>query len=187
MKILSVFPLIILKNKELTMINRFLKEMNLCIEQVESAPTKIHGLCILLNFSSNWLDGGEIKRVMFKISKSSKSKALHNILAQLNKTVERAGERGAFNRAQKGEELTLDKMYLGEVFGIWDKQASFWIDNRERFENQDSGVPPKPESGRKFISVWYCINDHQAGGFIDNHLQNLKKQAPRLQAALRAA
>jgi hypothetical protein len=77
------------------------------------------------------------------------------------------------NRTKKGEIVTNENVFLGDVFGIWTMSTKYWLENQKRFETEDSGVTPKQGCGREYISVWYVINDHQAGGFIKSHTEGI--------------
>lgn len=85
-----------------------------------------------------------------------------------------------WNRTKPGEIVTPANVYLGDVFGIWTHSAEFWLQNQSRFENEKSGATPTPESGLEYVSVWYCINDYQAGAFVRKNVEGILKGTSEL-------
>ncbi len=169
-------------------LRNFAKEAETLFVDVASAKNHIYAIWYLFKFTSKWQDINMIPEAITYFKTKKDIKKYENILKLLNlmsNTLNNAGrcEHG-YNRTKKGEEVTLDKIYLGDVFGIWTNKASFWLAREEEMKNQGSGAIPTEASGLEFISVWYCINNYQCESFVKGHMDNLMIQVPKLQIEL---
>jgi hypothetical protein len=154
------------------------------MEEIQKMPNKVQAIIRLFQVISPLQDTGGFNQTYSKLQEKNYGQLDKAITAleSLQKHFKNAG-RGAMNRTEVGEEVTAAKVFLGDVFGIWTHPASFWLQNQERFENEDSGVTPKPDCGREYIPVWYCINDYQAGGFVKSHVEGILNQIGILKQA----
>jgi hypothetical protein len=156
------------------------------MEEISKMENKVKAIIRLFQVISPLQDNGGFSQTIFKLQGKNYGQLdqIISALEVLQKHFKNAGrDRFGINRTQTGEEVTAAKVFLGDVFGIWTKPATFWLENQKRFETEDSGVSPKPESGREYISVWYCINDYQAGGFVQSHTKGILEQISFLKAA----
>lgn len=156
-------------------IDSLIKEM----ERIKKMPNKVEAIIELFKVISPLQDAGGFSQTIFKLQEKNYGQLDETITAleSLQKHIVNAGRSEyGMNRTKPGEAVTAANVYLGDVFGIWTKPATYWLENQQRFENDDSGVSPKPESGRKFISTWYCINDYQAGEFVQSHVNGIIEQ-----------
>lgn len=78
------------------------------------------------------------------------------------------------NRTKSGEEVTSAKVFLGDVFGIWTKPSSYWLENQEKCKNDKHYEASKDQNNP--VSIWYLINDYQAGGFVKSHTDGILEQ-----------
>lgn len=84
------------------------------------------------------------------------------------------------NRTVKGEEITPEKVFLGDVFGLWTKPAAHWLAEKPRLEK--TFRPDISKNPGKPVSNWYIINDYQCGGFVRSHTDGIMKQIAILKA-----
>lgn len=78
------------------------------------------------------------------------------------------------NRTKAGEEVTSAKVFLGDVFGIWTKPASYWLANQEECKKMLRHDVSKDRNNP--VSTWYLINEYQAGGFVKSHTDGILEQ-----------
>lgn len=154
----------------------FLKKEMLEISKMNN---KVEAIIRLFKVISPIQDKGGFSQTIFTLQEKNYGQLDQTIsaLEVLQKHFKNAGrEPYGLNRTKQGEEVTSAKVFLGDVFGIWTKSASFWLENQKRFETEDSGATPKDGCGREYISVWYCINDYQAGSFVKSHAEGILEQ-----------
>ncbi len=171
--------------KTLSLILPTLNELESGMKSIQNMPNKVLAIIKLFQIISPIQDAGGFKKTI-KILQRKNYGQLNTKLAalkSLEKHFRNAGRKEAgFNCTKPGEEVNASNVILGDVFGIWSHPASFWLENQKRFEVEDSGVAPKPESGRDYIPVWYCINDYQCGGFVKSHTEGILSQIKILKA-----
>lgn len=156
-------------------LNFLQKEM----EEISKMDNKVEAIIRLFRVISPFQDKGGFSQAISKLQEKNYGQLdqIISTLEILQKHFKNAGrEPCGLNRTKQGEEITSAKIFLGDVFGVWTKPASFWLENQKRFETEDSGVTPKAGSGREYISVWYCINDYQAGSFVKSHTEGILEQ-----------
>ena len=162
-----------MKNKSL---QPFKKKIVSQIQEIETNQNKVQALInyySLLEFiENNQLGKAYLKKLesrnFFGFNKK-KIKILKSFL-----TNESRDEFG-YNRSKPGKSVSAHDIYLGDVYGIWTKTASYFISNKEKFMNEDSGVPNLGDSNLEFISVWYIING-QAEGLLECYLIYFNKK-----------
>lgn len=183
-KILSV---VANPKKDIDRISSEIAELKKQMEIIKQMPNKVEAIIKLFSVVSLLQDNGGFSQTIYKLQKKNYGQLDTTIeaLITLQKHFEKAGRnKNGMNRTDVGETVIAAKVYLGDVFGIWTKPASYWLENKERFEKEDSGANPKEGCGRNFISVWYCINDHQAGSFVRSHVERILKQIAQLKMAI---
>lgn len=158
-----------------TDLNSLQKEM----QEISKMDNKVEAIIRLFKVISPLHDKGGFSQTICKLQKKNYGQLdqIISALEVLQKHFENAGrDEYGINRTKAGEEVTSAKVFLGNVFGLWTYPASFWLENQKVFETEDSGTTPKPGCGREYISVWYCINDYQAGEFVKSHTEGILKQ-----------
>ena len=78
------------------------------------------------------------------------------------------------NRTVKGEEVTAEKVFLGNVYGLWTCTAAYWLKERPRLEK--SLRHDLVRNSEEVISDWYLINDYQCGNFLRMHVEGILEQ-----------
>jgi len=154
------------------------------MERIKAMPNKVEAIIELFRIISPLQDAGGFSQTVFKLQEKNYGQIDDTLkaLESLQKHINNAGrDEYGMNRTQKGEAITAAKIFLGDVFGIWTHPASYWLQNQARFEKEDSGVAVAPHSNQEYISVWYCINDYQAAGFVKSHVTGILEQIGILQ------
>lgn len=146
------------------------------LETIQQMPNKVEAIIKLFQVISPLHDTGGFSQTEFKLREKNYGQLDQAIMALevIQKYIHNTGRcEDGWNRTKPGEEVTAAKVFLGDVFGIWTRPASYWLSKQSELEKTDSNVTPKPNCGYKYISVWYCINDYQAGTFVDKHVAGL--------------
>ncbi len=161
-------------------------KLKMDMERIQGMPNKVEAIIELFRVISPLQDKGGFKQTIFKLQEKNYGQIDQAIAAleTLQIHFRNAGrDECGLNRTKPGEQVTAAKVYLGDVFGVWTKPASFWLENQARFETEPSGATPSAKSGREYISIWYCINDYQAGGFVRSHVNGILEQIGILKRA----
>lgn len=156
-------------------LNFLQKEM----EEISKMDNKVEAIIRLFKVISPFQDKGGFSQTISKLQEKNYGQLdqIISALGVLQLHFKNAGrDEYGINRTKAGEEVTSAKVFLGDVFGIWTKSASYWLENQKRFETEDSEATPKAGCGREYISVWYCINDYQAGSFVKSHTEGILEQ-----------
>lgn len=156
------------------------------MERIQLIPNKVEAIIELFRVISPLQDKGGFSQTIFKLQEKNYGQISTAIdaLETLQKHFQNAGRCDyGMNRTKKDEAITAANVWLGDVFGIWTKSADFWLKNQKRFESEDSGVTPSTTCKSDYVSVWYCINDYQAGSFVRSHIVGILTQIGILQKA----
>lgn len=87
-----------------------------------------------------------------------------------------------WNRTEEGEKVTADKVFLGNIWGLWTKPVSFWKDLKDE---------PKGGWGHSG-EVWKTLNAYdvvcqQAADFMNSHITGISATIAQLEADLDTA
>ncbi len=154
--------------------------------EISKMDNKVEAIIRLFKVISPIQDNGGFSQTICELQKKNFGQLdqIISALEVLQIHFRRAGRyEYGMNRTKPGEEVTPEKVFLGNVFGFLTKPASYWLENQKRFEAEDSRVTPKAGCGLKYISVWYCINDYQAGGFVKSHTEGILNEIAVLKKA----
>ena len=169
-----LFSLLGHQQKEISQLKKAISSLQKDVENLENQPNKVEALIKLFQIISPIYDEGGFSALIIKLDKVNygqftKTIELINIL---QKHIENAGrDPYGMNRTKKGERVTSENVYLGDVFGIWTKKASFWLEKKEELTKElrpDISANPKNP-----VTTWYCINDYCAGGFLKSHTKGM--------------
>jgi hypothetical protein len=160
-----------------------IQELEKEIQSIERMENKVEAIVRLFQVISPIQDAGGFSQEIFELRKRDNGKFCQEIeaLAVMQKHFSNAG-RSEFgiNRTKKGEEVNADKVYLGDIFGIWTKTADYWLAKKEELKKDlRPDVSVNPENP---ISTWYLINDHQCGSFVKSHTDGILEQIAILKA-----
>jgi len=147
------------------------------LEKINYMPNKVEAIVRLFQVISPIQDTGGFASLISKLQKKNYGQLDQVIeaLETLQKHFTNAGRSiYGFNRTKEGEAVTAEKVYLGNVHGVWTKPASYWLEKQEEFKKdirEDlSRDPEKP------ITTWYCIHDYQAANFVKSHVDGILMQ-----------
>lgn len=137
------------------------------LRDISEMTNKVAAMVQLFRLVSPMQDENELTGLIKKLENKNYGqlneviKALETI--QLH--IQRAGrDEFGMNRTKKGEVVNSKNVFLGGVYGLNTKPASFWLENREKLEKELYTGSDK--------SVWYFINQH-ASDFVDSHVNGL--------------
>lgn len=145
--------------------------------EISKMDNKVEAIVRLFKIISPIQDRGGFSQTICKLQEKNYGQLdqIISALQVLQNHFKNAGrELYGFNRTKKGEEVTPAKVFLGDVFGIWTKSASYWLANQEeckkRLRPDVSTDPNNP------VSTWYLINEYQAGSFVKSHTSGISEQ-----------
>lgn len=155
------------------------------IEKIEAMDNKVEAITKLFQVISPIQDAGGFSQEIFELQKHNRNKKLDvqiEALRILQTHFHRAGRSEyGINRTTKGEEVTTEKVFLGNVFGLWTKTAAYWLSKKpeleQTFRYDVSKDPERPASN------WYLINNYQCGTFVKSHTEGILEQIKILKAA----
>jgi hypothetical protein len=161
-----------------------LRELEEKIKNIDAMDNKVEAIVQLFQVISPIQDAGGFSQQIFEMKKRNRNGKLNQkieALEVLQLHVRNAGRSEyGINRTAEGEEVTADKVYLGNIFGLWTKSAAYWLQEREKLESNFR--PDVSKDPQHPVSTWYLINDHQAGGFVKSHTEGILEQISILKA-----
>lgn len=161
-----------------------LNELEEKLKEVDAMDNKVEGIVKLFKLISPIQDAGgyrqEIERLQKRNRKGRFDKEIE-ALQILQRHFHNAGRSEyGLNRTTNGEEVTAEKVFLGNVFGLWTKTAAYWMSEKEKLE-QDFR-PDVSKDPNNPVTSWWMINDYQCGGFIKSHTDGIIEQIAVLKA-----
>lgn len=155
-----------------------LLQLEVELELIAMAENKIEAVVKLFKIISPIQDEGAFSREISKLKKIDRKGKKGSMIAALEviqKHCKNAGRcEGGMNRTMFGEEVNAEKVYLGDIFGIWTKSAAYWLEKKE--ELKKNLCPDASKDPKKPLSTWYLINDYQCGSFIKSHANGILEQ-----------
>lgn len=171
--ILSLFK----KTDELESIKNELSHLRTKLENIDRMENKIDALIHLFQTVSFLQDKNTLKETILELKIKNSNGSFNKKIAALRAIVKHITNAGrdiyGMNRTKVGETVTAEKVFLGDIFGLWTKPAHYWLTSQEKLENEKMLVPEIDT--QKPVSIWYIINDYQAGTFVQSHTQGLLK------------
>lgn len=160
-----------------------LSKLEKAIIEVANTSNKVEAIVKLFQVISPLHDENPFTDITLKLGKKKEKYAKQlEALAILQLHFTRAGRSPyGINRTEKGETVTSEKIYLGNVFGLWTKTASYWLNERPNLEK--AFRPDVSKNPNNPLSNWDLINDYQCGNFIKSHVDGILEQIAVLKAA----
>lgn len=158
-------------------LNFLQKEM----EEISKMDNKVEAIIRLFKVISPFQDKGGFSQTISKLQEKNYGQLdqIISALGMLQLHFKNAGrDEYGINRTKTGEEVTSAKVFLGDVFGVWTKSASYWLTNQE--ECKKMLRPDVSKDPNNPVSTWYLINDYQAGPFVKSHTDGILKQISAL-------
>lgn len=124
------------------------------LQKLETMPNKIEAIVKLFQIVSPMNDSNNFNDLLKSLEKrnygqlTKKIVAFKSLLSHLNKT-----DRDSFgmNRTLRGQAVANENIFLGNVYGVWMKPASYWLEESKR-----------PSEALKIIH-------NQAKNFVESH------------------
>lgn len=150
-----------MKNKAL---DSFIEKITTEVQKIENTSNKVQALVSyyqLLEFIEN---ADHLGKAYLERLEKRNFLGLNKKKIQIIKRFFKNDTRDMYgvNRSKSGHMITANDVYLGDIYGIWTKTASFWLSNKSKFEEDIL------ESVSK--SVWSVINE-QADEILKKHIQ----------------
>lgn len=149
------------------------KEMN----GIEKMNNKVEAIVHLFKVISPIQDKGGFSQTITKLKKKNYGQLTPVISALdiLQSHFKNAGRNiYGFNRTKVGEEVCPEKVFLGNIFEILTKPASYWLENQKELEK--TFRPDVSKDKKNPVSTWYLINNYQAEEFVKSHTDGILKQ-----------
>ena len=170
------------KQKVTTLLPELLKFRNELLETVNMQP--LDGIVRFFNATSIWHDREEeLGQIVVALQEVNygQYEVIINQLTLLCQNVRNAGRDSyGWNRANKGESVTDDKVFLGNIFGLWTFPVSEW----KKSKNEMKGTFAYP--GMKHLNAYDVVSD-QAWQFMRSHVQPMCDCIEWLNRELRSA
>lgn len=173
-----MFGIMLKKNQEKTSakeVHEFVKEykeeglLNFRANLVKCKDTEhpLYGLLYFFSAVAPLFDERETRRKVleeFKVRNTGNYPRLQypilEVIEELEVHIENAGRAPhGWNRTTKGELITLDDVFLGDINGIWTKPLSYWLKYESAHNEQDLAT--------------YRTIKNQAKGFMDSHIPKM--------------
>lgn len=153
------------------------------MREIDAMENKVEAIVKLFQIISPIQDAGGFRWEIFYLKKRNRNGKLNSqieALEVLQAHFHNAGRSEyGINRTAKGEDVTTEKVFLGNVFGLWTKTAAYWLSEKSRLEKT---FRPDVSGREKPVSNWYLINDYQCGGFVKSHTDGILEQIKVLKA-----
>lgn len=164
---------------ELQKIDNSLNFLQKEMVEISEMENKVEAMVRLFKVISPIEDNGGFSQTIQKLQKkdyrmSKKLDQRISALKTLNSYFINTRNVYGFNRTKPGEEISAEKVFLGDIFGIWTLNASYWLKNQE--ECKKTFRPDVSKNPEKPVSTWYLINDYQAGPFVKEKTEGILKQ-----------
>lgn len=148
------------------------------MKKIDAMHNKVEAIVRLFQVISPIQDAGGFSQEIFDLKKHNRNGKLNvqiEALVILQTHFHNAGRSEyGINRTAKGEEITTEKVFLGNVFGLWTKTAAYWLSEKSKLEK--TFCPDVSKDPEKPASNWYLINDYQCGGFVKSHTDGILEQ-----------
>lgn len=171
--------------KTIAKIQPQLQKLEAEIKKIDDMDNKVEAIIRLFQVISQIQDAGGFSQEIINLKKRNRNGKLNTqikVLEVLQLHFHNAGRNvHGINRTAKGEEVTAEKVFLGNVFGLWTATAAYWLSQKTQLEKILR--PDVSENPEKPISEWYLIHDYQCGVFVKTHTDGIMKQIKALKAA----
>lgn len=155
-----------------------LQDLEIEMKMIGTMENKVEALVELFKVISPLQDRGGFSEELWELKrKNRRGKYDRQVeaLGSLQAYIRNAGRSlCGMNRTVKGEEVTAEKVFLGNVYGLWTCTAAYWLKERPRLEK--SLRHDLVRNSEEVISDWYLINDYQCGNFLRMHVEGILEQ-----------
>lgn len=155
-------------------LNSLQKEM----QEISKIDNKVEAIIRLFKVVSPIQDKGGFSQTICKLHEKNYGQLdqIISALEVLQIHFRRAGRNEyGINRTKVGEEVTSENVFLGNVFGLWTKTASYWLENQQECKKMFRGDVLLKDHNNP-VSTWDIINEYQAGAFVKSHTRGILEQ-----------
>ena len=160
-------------------------ELEAKIEAVKAKNEKkesVEAIIELFKIISPIQDAGGFNKEIEYLEEHGKNKEVLVALVSLRAHFYKAGrDLYGINRTEVDEEVTSEKIFLGNIFGLWTRRASYFL--AEKKELKRSFRPDISVDQKNPVSDWDLINDFQCAPFVKSHTEGILKQIAILKVA----
>lgn len=142
----------------------------------------VHGIVRFFDYMSKLHDENPFQDIVRFVQQNGlTNESFYKPIKELSLHFENAGRcSSGMNRTKRGEPVTADKVYLGDVFGLHTKTAEYWIQNKPRLQNDIHRAASK-DSENNPVTTWMVIEDYQAKRFVTSHVKGMTEMLQQLQ------
>jgi len=149
------------------------------IRKIEKMENKVESIVRLFQIISPYQDAGGFIQDIINLKKQNqggKFSSQIRALQILQMHIENAGrDKNGYNRTVKGERVTEEKVFLGDVRrGLSINAAAYWLREKSNLEKNFRSFIS--EDAKKPVSDWYLINDYLCGSFVKSHCDGILEQ-----------
>lgn len=147
-----------------------LKRFQSELEDIKKENNNFIALTNFFNLISKYQDEKSFQKELSYLEKKNKKnyKKETVILRDICQEIEICSRnKYGMNRTEKGESVTFDNVFLGDVFGLRTHSISYWVKNEDAIKQEViTNIPGNP-------SVWEVIFEWQAGCFVKSNTRAL--------------
>lgn len=161
--------------KEKRGLESILNRLEAGLIECDKRENYIYSVIALFNLTSPIYDSKEVGKIYHSLRYKSwrKKDNLLNLTKDLREVIRQTGrDFYGMNRSGKGQMVTAQNVYLGGLYGVFTKNASYWLREEKSLKStirgdlRISGVIP---------SEWYIINDVHAGIFYQSNVKEIRR------------
>lgn len=156
------------------------------LQEIKSMDNYILAIVELFNLSSPLQDSNlvweTISFLQEKKRREKKYKKEIEILVNFYSFLHRTGRcYYGMNRTKPGEPVSPDQVWLGDIFGLFTKPASYWLSKEDSLrKNYRPDVSKDQDSP---VTNWYLINNYQCETFVKTNIESALNSIKKLKAA----
>lgn len=175
MKIKEFFRSLAGTKEEKRGIEEILDYLETGVASCEKESNYIYSVIALFNLIAPLYDSGDVGKIYRSLKcKSWRAKDQKlAILKDLKEVIKNTGrDLYGMNRTRKGQNVTTNNVYLGDLYGLFTHPAKTWLEKERSLKStlrgdlRLNGIIP---------SEWYIINDVHAGIFFQSNINELKR------------
>ena len=157
--------------KKLVVIMPELRELRSILARVRESYDPLDDVIIFFNATSRWHDRG-IRDIIEAFENANSRDQYNEVLEKLGTLALHFVNAGrcdcGWNRTKHGEAVTADRVFLGDIFGLWTKTVAYWKtcknDPKDGWAGTTYGNLLKDRNAHDVVS-------EQAAGFMRSHVK----------------
>ncbi|NCD00748.1 hypothetical protein EOL94_01540 [bacterium] len=172
--------------KKVTEVKKAIFNLENELEEIKSMKNQILGIVKLFNLTSSLQDSNLVGETISFLKERKRRERTYfevvEILENFHSFLSKTGrsEHG-FNRTKTGEVVTPEKVWLGDIFGLFTKPASYWLAKEESLRK--SYRPDVSKNPELPVTDWYLINNYQCETFVKTNVESALNSIKKLKVA----